>query len=359
MYKILFIFLVIFVAQNARCNDLKLAKPVNGQIYHAAFPDFGGFEDTVTTTRITDFEQLAGKNITWAYFSDNWFDGIHFPLAEVTTIQNSGHLPFIRIMPRNQNEDTPDPVYTMDAFLNGDFDADLSQWAIDAKNFAQPLLLEFGTEVNGNWFPWNGQYAGAGNTNTYGDANLYDGAEKFRDVYRHIIDIFRINNVTNITWFFHVNVENSPNVAWNKMKNYYPGDDYIDWIGISVYGPQDNLDGWWSFASLLSANWQEIQQISNSNKPIAILELGVIDDASLGNKAQWISDAYASVSANGFFAGQIQAMSYWHENFGCTNLRIDSSPQALSAYQNAVAQAQFIATPVFMDIDLIFANGFE
>ncbi len=339
--------------------QIKLQVPSNNKIYHAAYPDFGGFEDIVTASRITDFELLAEKNITWAYFSDNWFDGIHFPAAEVATINTLGRVPFIRIMPRNMNEDTPDPVYFMQAFLDGIFDAEITQWALDAKATAIPLLIEFGTEVNGNWFGWNGQYAGAGNTATYGDPLLYDGAERFRDVYRHIIDLFNAQNVDNVTWFFHVNVENAPDTLWNKMKEYYPGDNYIDWIGVSVYGPQDNLDGWWSFESLLSTNWTEINQISTAGKPIAILELGVIDDVLLGDKAQWITDAYASVTTSGAFYPNIKAMSWWHENFDVTNLRIDTSVESLAAYQGALASDQFISQALFSNSDVVFANGFE
>ncbi len=96
----------------------------------------------------------------------------------------------------------PDPNYTMQKIINGDFDTELTQWAIDAANTNIPLLVEFGAEVNGNWFPWNGQYNGAGETTGYGDTNLPDGPERFRDAYRHIIDICNTNGANNITCFF-------------------------------------------------------------------------------------------------------------------------------------------------------------
>ena len=34
--------------------------------------------------------------------------------------------------------------------------------------------------------------------------NFPDGPERFRDAYRHIIDLFRKEGVKNITWCFHV-----------------------------------------------------------------------------------------------------------------------------------------------------------
>jgi len=330
----------------------KLQKPSGGQIYHAAFPDFGGTEDIVSTTAITNFENLAGKPIAWAYFSNNWTSpqGIHFPLQEVNTIVASGRVPFIRIMPRsNFDAGGPDPQYTMDRILSGSFDNQIKAWAIAARTANIPLLAEFGTEVNGDWFPWNATYNGANQTG-YGDTSEYDGMEKFKLAYRHIIDICRDNGVRNITWFYHVDAYNSPDVAWNTMKGYYPGDDYIDWIGVSVYGAQSSSDSWVSFESVLNDAWNELSHISNSNKPIAILEWGVIDQPSLGDKAQWISQAFQSVTT-GSYAGKISAMSYWHENFTANgetiNLRIDSSTSSLNAYQNGVSDAKFISTVSF------------
>jgi len=330
----------------------KLKKPPAGQIYHAAFPDFGGTEDIVSSGAITSFENLAGKPIAWAYFSNNWTtsEGIHFPLQEVNSIVASGKVPFIRIMARSDfNEGGPDPQYTMDRILSGAFDNQLKAWAIAARTTNTPLLAEFGTEVNGDWFPWNASYNGANQTG-YGDVAEYDGMEKFKLAYRHIIDICRDNGVRNITWFYHVDAYNEPDVVWNTMKGYYPGDDYIDWIGVSIYGAQSTGDTWVSFESVLNDAWNELSHISTANKPIAVLEWGVVDYPSLGDKGQWISQAFQSVTT-GSYAGKISAMSYWHENFMAdgenVNLRIDSSTTSLNAYQNGVNQSEFLTALSF------------
>ena len=252
-----------------------LIEPSSG-IYHSAYPDFGGTEDVVTTSKITDFETLVGKDIVWAYFSNNWYDNIQFPSAAVNTIHDAGKVPFIRMMPRTSfDEGGPDPNYTMQKIIDGDFDTELIQWAIDAKNTNIPLLVEFGTEVNGNWFPWNGQYNGAGTTDEYGDPNIPDGAERFRDAYRHIIDICNTNNVNNITWFFHVDAYSEPDENWNKIENYYPGDNYIDWIGASIYGPQEKNEVYQEFSEILNDIYPSLTALSN--KPIAILEFAITE----------------------------------------------------------------------------------
>jgi len=232
---------------NAKFKSNKLVEPTSG-IYHSAFPDFGGTEDIVTEHRISDFENIVGKKTVWAYFSNNWYNKIQFPTSEVNTIKAAGKIPFIRIMPRtNFDEGGPDPNYTMQNIIDGKYDNQLTQWAIDASNANTPLLVEFGTEVNGNWFPWNAQYNGAETTTEYGNPQLFDGAERFRDAYRHIIDIFNMNSGNNITWFFHINAYNEPETEWNKFENYYPGDEYIDWLGVSIYGPQESNEEYQEF----------------------------------------------------------------------------------------------------------------
>ena len=259
----------------ANFNSNKLIEPSSG-IYHSAFPDFWGTEDIVTAKRITDFETLVNKDIVWAYFSNNWYDNIQFPSAAVNIIHGTGKVPFIRMMPRtNFDEGGPDPNYTMQKIIEGDFDTALTQWAIDAKNTNIPLLVEFGTEVNGNWFPWNGQYNGAGETTGYGDPNLFDGAERFRDAYRHIIDICNAKGANNITWFFHIDAYSEPNTDWNNIKYYYPGDNYIDWLGVSIYGPQENSEDYQEFSEIINDIYPNLSNLSD--KPIAVLEFAITE----------------------------------------------------------------------------------
>lgn len=96
------------------------------------------------------------------------------------------------MMPRSDwTEGRQDPVYSLQNIIDGKFDTELRQYAQDAKKFSTPLLIEFGTEMNGDWFPWSGTYN--------------EGPIVFRDAYRHIIDIFNQEGANNVTWFFHVN----------------------------------------------------------------------------------------------------------------------------------------------------------
>ena len=255
-------------------ND-RLQSPTTG-IYHAANPGFGSTEDSVEANIIQRFEQLAGKPVAWAYFSDNWYDSIRFPARQTAIIHQAGSVPFIRMMPRSEFEEyEADTLYSMQHIIDGRFDAALLQWFAEAAALDYPLLVEFGTEMNGDWFPWNGLYNGGGDTQHYGDPQIPDGPERFRDAFRHIVMLSRQAGATNITWFFHLDAEAEPDTGWNRFENYFPGDDYVDWVGVSVYGPMTPGEENVSFADKLQTVYERMCRMTRH--PLAVLETGVTE----------------------------------------------------------------------------------
>jgi hypothetical protein len=337
-----------------RTQNLKVIQHPEG-VYHGAFPEFGETEDVVKTEPIKKFEDSVGKEIAWAYFSNNWFvendEGttwteIKFPKVAVQTIweyrKEHRIVPFIRMMPRsNWNSNAPDPVYTMQRIINGEFDTPLRVWATEARDTKIPLMVEFGAEVNGDWFSWSGLHNGGGETNKYGDPALPDGPERYRDAYRHIINLFRAQGVNNITWVFHVDAHASPKEGWNSMAGYYPGDDYIDWLGVSVYGPQEPSDPYQTFKDSFDSDngYEELTKVSTT-KPIAILEFGIIDHRK---KPEWITAALGAIKKD---YPQVKAISYWnsqHKNDDGSTSKFRLKGDSLKRYKQAVADPFFLA----------------
>jgi hypothetical protein len=307
-------------------------------IYHAAFPDFCPEEDCVSGARVRAFEQLTGKRIAWAYFSDNWFDGIHFPDAKVRAIWSVHHtIPFIRMMPRaNWDEGCADKTYALAKIAAGEFDPQLRDYARAAAATRIPLMIEFGTEVNGNWFPWSGACNGGADR----------GPARFRAVYRRIVGIFRQQGARNVTWVLHLDAAGEPAARWNAMAAYYPGAGYVDWVGLSAYGPQQPGDPWESFASVFAPAYRELAAAA-PGKPIALLEFGAVAEPG-GDKASWIAAALREVAGGRY--PRLKAVSYWHSNWtndagvGPSIMRLDSSPGVLAAYRAAIASSTFVGT---------------
>lgn len=252
-------------------DSLKILPPHSG-VYHCAFPDFGGTEDTVTLDRITSFENLVGKDLAWVTFADNWVEGIDFPVDEVDLIWNSGHVPYIKMMTFSSYEYTEggtDSIYDLASIAAGEFDDDLRQWADDAEASGIPMLVCLGVEVNGEWFPWNGKWNGG----------AQDGPQNFINAYQHVVTLFREQGADNVSWVYHVNAGSFPDESWNSMSSYYPGDDYVDWIGISVYGPQTRKEArsyWETFTEIMDIYYPELAALS-ADKPLAVVEYGVTE----------------------------------------------------------------------------------
>lgn len=321
----------------------KLLPPAQG-VYHAAFPFTDGAEDVVSREEVLAFNRLAGRRVVWAQFSDNWFDGIEYPAAKAAAIWSVDRtIPYVRLLPRSDwtegcKRDNP---YALARFLEGRFDAALRRYARDVEAAGIPIVVDFGVEMNGDWFPWSGACNGGGMTTGYGDPAAADGPERFRDTYRRIIDIFRAEGADDVTWMFHVDAYNAPErTSWNTMRAYYPGDAYIDWIGVSAYAAQSpgELRSWNpSLRAVLDDAYPELAKVSTT-KPIALAEWGQIEHAG---KPGWIRDGLRAVAAGSW--PRIKAISYWHQSWDGSNMRIDSSPAALAAYRGL--PARYVSKP--------------
>ena len=298
--------------------------------------------DQLTTEEILAFDEMVGKKMKWTYFSDNWIDGIiEFPQDNVEACEKAGTIPYVRMSPWTEALTYQrDDWLHLEGLLAGNFDHGILAWAEGAKQYGKPIIVEFGPEVNGNWFPWNGQYNGGGLKNTYGDPSLPDGPERFRDVYRKIIDMFREHGVENVVWVFHVDTAWAPWKPWNRPKFYYPGHDYIDWIALSVFGRQLPKNDWLDFKAKLDFFWDQVEEVSLT-KPVIVAEYAVIDDAqSPDRKANWITDSFELIKNDPVYRERIKGMAWWNSpgylSDGSASMKVDSSPQALRAFKEAL-----------------------
>ena len=336
---------------NARAKFQVISSPPEGQIYHAVYPGHEGGtgeEDDITSEDLTSYEENVGKSATWVYFSHNWYRDRKFPVETASWIREAGSVPFIRLMLRDSAEENrKNRNFTLKRILKGKFDKDLRAWARDARDFDSPLIVEYGTEVNGEWFPWNGKWNGGGKKKKYGDPTYPNGPERFRDTYRHIIDIMREEGASNITWVFHVNNDDIPNKTWNRFEKYYPGDDYIDWIGVSVYGAQTPTDKkWLLFSDIMDEVYPRLEALSSS-KPIVVLEFGVPSGNPMGNQAEWAEDALTNLTSLRW--SRIIGFSWWNEAWQNdadpdhdTNMRVQDNPDLADVFQRLVGKQDHV-----------------
>ena len=323
----------------------RIGLPPAGQLYHAVYPGgVTGEEDDLTPEDARSYEQTVGKPAAWVYFSHNWYRERRFPLETAAWIRELGSVPYIRLMLRSDpDQGDAEPTFTLERINNGDFDSDLAAWAAAARDFGTPLIAEFGTEVNGEWFSWNGVWNGGGNLDGYGDPDEPDGPERFRDAYRHIIQIARDQGADNILWVFHANNADWPDEDWNRFENYYPGDEWVDWIGVSAYGQLTPLeDEWPIFREAMDAVYPRLAALS-PDKPIVLLEFGATAGSPLGDQAAWAEAALTDLTSQRW--PRIIGFSWWNEYWQNdnapehdTNMRVQDNPQLAAVFQRLVGQ---------------------
>jgi hypothetical protein len=339
-------------AAGASCGKLL---PPSAGAYFGAFPDFIDakarfLEDYVKASKINRFQRLVGRKLVWAYFADHWFRGLRFPRAHVLEVWRNGQIPYIAFQPHSGDfygpgppQRNPEKTYTLERILAGDFDVKLEAWARAARATNIPILMEFGTEVNDDWGPWNAKWNGADRTDGHGDPAYPDGAERFRDAFRHLVTLFRREGANNVTWFFHADSYHQVD-WWNQLKWYYPGDDYVDWVGISNYGSLTPSGPIIDFTAKLDFSQVYTDLTALSKRPMGIVEMGVVDDAA-GEKPTWIRNAFAAIRSERF--PRIRSTFWWDMRVGDIDTRANSSPAALAALREALADPYFGPRPRF------------
>jgi hypothetical protein len=287
-------------------------------------------------------------------------------------IHAHGATPLIAWMPSNCGNGGFGNVNTLGLpdVLSGAWDAYMTQWATDIAALGYPVFVRWGHEMNIPSYSWAGQHAFGSNgrtdadkvtepcglTGCYGDPNQYDGPERYIAAYRRVHDLVA-SIAPNIKWVWNPNGRNWPlaSVApWNDYSNYYPGDAYVDWVGVDAYNwGQLSGNGYsWTWATFDYMFRDVLADLAARypTKPQMIPEMSCVEDAGDPNrKAQWIRDAYQSAYFNYpllkvvAWESEVVWDGAWspdgtpqHVTGNWADFRVNTSPQALQAYREAI-----------------------
>ena len=185
-------FLVMaFSALTVRAAGLAKYEPPAG-CYVGAFVD----RDLTVQGDFAKFQQMTQKKHA-SYFTYVAY-GRPFPRAWVEKVKAARAAPHIALEPNDGLEMVRDDAY-------------LRQWAREAAAANCPIFLRFASEMNGSW------------TAYHRNPSLY--AQKFQLVSQVMQQ--EAPNVAMVWTPFAIPQENIP--------AYYPGDIYVDWVGVNIY----------------------------------------------------------------------------------------------------------------------------
>jgi hypothetical protein len=211
------------------------------------------------------------------------------------------------------------------------------------------VIIRLCHEMNGTWSGYcpgctvavNGSHGGQPAGTTCAD---------FVNAWRHIVQVFANQGATNVRWHWCPNIAGSGAATPNQSgyqrtsgttKLLYPGDAYVDYVGLDGYNDQGN---WQSFATVFQASYNWMYNgdaftsgpIVSSAKPMILGEIGCFETDEMTNvpggqsKAVWFTDMLTVIPAS---MPNIIGVCYWHET-DQTSLEyfITSTPASTTAW---------------------------
>jgi len=250
----------------------------------------------VTQQKLKDIESETGLTSDITVFFLQWpspenIKNARFPLESLENIWNRGSVPCITWEPMHYRDNREIMIHYKD-ILNGSYDSYINAFANQAKLWGKPFMIRFAHEMNLQRYHWGTEEKDYGR----------ESPVIYRNMFRYIVSSFRKAGASNVLWVFCPNAESVPQTSynktasWNIIKNYYPGDDYVDILGIDGYnwGTTQKMEkhGWdsqWrTFKEIFKPARNELASIS-SKKDVIIFETATIDLG--GSKTLWIKEA--------------------------------------------------------------------
>lgn len=281
------------------------------------------------------------------YFS-GWDE--NFRANAVTRSWQQGRLPLMtwESRPIDAGNDTVDePAYSLPNIIRGDFDAYLHQYAKDIVATGLPLAIRLDHEMNGIWYPWS-------ETDGQGKSINGNSAGDYVKMWRHVHDVFQQEGANNLVmWLWAPNIVNNlpaTHKAPGYLESLYPGDEYVDWVGLSGYlRPPYKSDNDFSFDYTFKASLDKLRSITG--KPILLAEVGASETE--GHKAAWISSFFQALAKPenddiiGFSWFNLAVTSYVEGVRATNDWRIDSRADSLSAFISGLTRPEddFALTP--------------
>jgi hypothetical protein len=212
-------------------------------------------------------------------------------------------------------------VFTLRDIARGRYDGYVRSAALAAAAWGHPFFVRFAHEMNGAWYPWGRE--------RHGDSpRLYVAA------WRHIVRIFRAYGATNVLWDWVPNQNRSGRFPFQQ---YYPGDRWVDWVGLDGFN-WSLSQRWQSFSEVFASSYNSLVRITS--KPVMIAEVGSWEHG--GRKASWVRNAMVSELPR---FSHVRAFVWWSaKNVRGDDLRVNSSPRALDALRLGLRSPVYDAT---------------
>jgi hypothetical protein len=225
--------------------------------------------------------------------------------------------------------------YTNEDIISGKFDAYLTQYAKALTANGMPLVIRFDHEMNGQWYNWS-------------EASKQQNApQSYVAMWQHVWNVFQANGANQYAiWDWSPSridkLGNPKYQTLDYMKNYWPGEQYVDWVGMSGYY-RDATEAP-TFENTFGATLAQIRQIA-PGKGIVLNEIGATEtggSVSNSQKSQWITSLFdaladpANTDIIGFAYFSETATTIVDGSRTTNDWRLDSRSDSLEAFVQGI-----------------------
>lgn len=284
-----------------------------------------GFFDAKTKQlhpeKIHEFESLTQKKYSIAHYYRGW-EALSDPqlLEEFETLLSNKWQPMLNVNPYYFPKCPAIEMPLYKAIAQGKCDEFLHDAGKNLSQAKHPFYLLFAWEMNNDHNFWSVQTSGS-------------TPEDFKAAWQRMHDIFEEEKVTNIIWVFCPNVPDTQSASY---ANLYPGDEYVDWVGLDGYnwGTTQSWSEWASFSGVFTSAYTTLTNLAPT-KPVMIAEFNTTDQG--GDKALWYRQAFMHEIPQDF--PKIKAVVIFNEDRSHqekVNWKVDVTAESLQSFTQGV-----------------------
>jgi len=273
--------------------------------------------DEASLQRSQAAAQELGRHLDVLTVYDGFSWGQPLPTALLAAAEAADCTPQLTWEPWEPGAGEQQPAYTAAEIAGGRYDNYVSSWAKQAAAYDRSFQLRFAHEMNGDWYPWSVGSPG-------GSPADYVAA------YRRVRGIFDDAGADRVEWVWNPNVIVNGNV--DAISQCYPGDDFVDIVGIDGYNFGNQAGHQWIEPAELFGSTLDLVTKLAPDKPVWITEVGCADIG--GDKARWITDFFTWLAST-----DIRAL-VWFEVSGTRgepDWRLTASPATVAAAKSGLA----------------------
>lgn len=287
----------------------------------------GKFRDTekseVVPSAIQEFEEKVNRKFAIAHFYRGWeFMEDYTMIRDLEQIQDNHWTPMVSVSPYSfeQCGGGTDKKNLYKKIASGECDTFLHSAGNNMARLEKPIFFRFAWEMNVNTIEWSVQ-------------KFEDTPQDYVQAWQRMHTIFREEGANKLVWVFSPNIIIRDSIPYNEL---YPGDNYVDWVGLDGYnwGDTKSWSTWQNFNQVFRKSYEAITSIA-PGKPLMLAEVNSVNTG--GDKALWYKDMLEVQIPNKY--PKVKAVVFFDENKESqegVNWTIDITPEALNAFKNGI-----------------------